>query len=273
MSFDGRVLPGDQPEADSAAAARAAARGLHLGLVRRPASPPRRAIGAPPSSIPSRRPSTRTRPARARTRRRHPRRHHRPRGRRRGLAVARERFPEDRKGQITHQLAMKVSDSAWHRQLSELGERRVAEQRPVLAGALPELQDVLPLPRRQLRAWSRTSSRATSGRATAPSSWTSRPTAEELEHIGDGLRPRRSARAASVMRTAAGRTDAAGRRAGPRRSRSSSDDEPLTYGELEAGEQPAGPRCCARSGCRRGDRVAPAHAEVARGDRRRCSAC
>ncbi len=32
--------------------------------------------------------------------------------------VARERFPEDRKGQITHRLAMKVSDSAWHRQLS-----------------------------------------------------------------------------------------------------------------------------------------------------------
>jgi alkanesulfonate monooxygenase len=34
--------------------------------------------------------------------------------------VARERFPEDRRGQITHQLAMKVSDSAWHRQLSAI---------------------------------------------------------------------------------------------------------------------------------------------------------
>jgi alkanesulfonate monooxygenase len=33
--------------------------------------------------------------------------------------VARERFPEDRKGQITHQLAMKVSDSVWHKQLSQ----------------------------------------------------------------------------------------------------------------------------------------------------------
>jgi alkanesulfonate monooxygenase len=32
--------------------------------------------------------------------------------------VARERFPEDRKGQITHKLAMKVSDSRWHEQLS-----------------------------------------------------------------------------------------------------------------------------------------------------------
>jgi alkanesulfonate monooxygenase len=32
--------------------------------------------------------------------------------------IARERFPEDRRGQLAHQLAMKVSDSAWHRQLS-----------------------------------------------------------------------------------------------------------------------------------------------------------
>jgi alkanesulfonate monooxygenase len=32
--------------------------------------------------------------------------------------IARARFPEDRAGQLTHQLAMKVSDSVWHRQLS-----------------------------------------------------------------------------------------------------------------------------------------------------------
>ena len=36
-------------------------------------------------------------------------------------SIPRARFPEDRKGQLTHQLAMKVSDSSWHRQLSELG--------------------------------------------------------------------------------------------------------------------------------------------------------
>jgi alkanesulfonate monooxygenase len=35
-------------------------------------------------------------------------------------AIARERFPEDRKGQLTHQLAMKVSDSSWHKQLSAM---------------------------------------------------------------------------------------------------------------------------------------------------------
>jgi alkanesulfonate monooxygenase len=33
-------------------------------------------------------------------------------------AVAQARFPEDRRGQITHQIAMKISDSAWHEQLS-----------------------------------------------------------------------------------------------------------------------------------------------------------
>jgi alkanesulfonate monooxygenase len=36
--------------------------------------------------------------------------------------IAWRRFPEDRKGQLTHQLAMKVSDSVWHQQLSEIGK-------------------------------------------------------------------------------------------------------------------------------------------------------
>jgi alkanesulfonate monooxygenase len=38
--------------------------------------------------------------------------------------VARARFPEDRKGQLTRQLATKVSDSTWHRQLAEREETR-----------------------------------------------------------------------------------------------------------------------------------------------------
>ena len=45
-------------------------------------------------------------------------------------SVARARFPEDRKGQLTHQLAMKVSDSSWHHQLSELGQAGVSEENP-----------------------------------------------------------------------------------------------------------------------------------------------
>ncbi len=44
--------------------------------------------------------------------------------------VARTRFPEDRSGQLTHQLAMKISDSQWHKQLSELGETAAGEEQP-----------------------------------------------------------------------------------------------------------------------------------------------
>jgi len=42
-------------------------------------------------------------------------------------AVARERFSEDRKGQIARALATKVSDSTWHRQLSEMSESTVGD--------------------------------------------------------------------------------------------------------------------------------------------------
>lgn len=44
--------------------------------------------------------------------------------------VARARFPEDRRGQLAHQLAMRVSDSAWHRQLSELARATAAGAHP-----------------------------------------------------------------------------------------------------------------------------------------------
>ena len=44
--------------------------------------------------------------------------------------MARERFPEDRKGQLTHQLAMKVSDSSWHRQLSDIKNTGLEAENP-----------------------------------------------------------------------------------------------------------------------------------------------
>jgi len=49
----------------------------------------------------------------------HPCRDHRPPDGAEAWRVAHKRFPEDRKGQLTHQLAMTVSDSSWHHQLSE----------------------------------------------------------------------------------------------------------------------------------------------------------
>ena len=44
--------------------------------------------------------------------------------------VARQRFPGDRRGQIAHGLAMKVSDSEWHKQLSQLGESAAGNDNP-----------------------------------------------------------------------------------------------------------------------------------------------
>lgn len=44
--------------------------------------------------------------------------------------VAQARFPPDRRGQLAHDLAMKVSDSAWHRQLSELDDGPAGEHNP-----------------------------------------------------------------------------------------------------------------------------------------------
>ena len=41
--------------------------------------------------------------------------------------LAHRRFPEDRRGQVTHQLAMKISDSEWHKHLSQT---RISELSP-----------------------------------------------------------------------------------------------------------------------------------------------
>jgi len=43
-------------------------------------------------------------------------------------AIAFERFPADRKGQIAHQLAMKISDSHWHKQISDMAKENDATQ-------------------------------------------------------------------------------------------------------------------------------------------------
>jgi alkanesulfonate monooxygenase len=58
--------------------------------------------------------------------------------------VAHQRFPEDRKGQLTHQVAMRVSDSHWHRQLSELGEKPVSEQNPYWLGPFQNYKTFCP---------------------------------------------------------------------------------------------------------------------------------
>ena len=45
-------------------------------------------------------------------------------------AIAHARFPDDRRGRLSHALAMKTSDSSWHRTLSELARERPAGGSP-----------------------------------------------------------------------------------------------------------------------------------------------
>jgi alkanesulfonate monooxygenase len=58
--------------------------------------------------------------------------------------VAFERFPEDRQGQIAHRLAMQVSDSQWHRQLSELAHDAASEDDPYWLGPFKNYKTFCP---------------------------------------------------------------------------------------------------------------------------------
>jgi alkanesulfonate monooxygenase len=58
--------------------------------------------------------------------------------------IARERFPEDRKGELKHQLAMKVSDSHWHRDLSGREEGGDAAASPYWLGPFQQGQTFCP---------------------------------------------------------------------------------------------------------------------------------
>ncbi len=58
--------------------------------------------------------------------------------------VAHERFPEDRRGQIAHKVAMKVSDSVWHKQLSALGEQPRADDSPYWLGPMQNYKTFCP---------------------------------------------------------------------------------------------------------------------------------
>ena len=60
--------------------------------------------------------------------------------------IAHARFPDDRRGRLSHALAMKTSDSAWHRTLSELARARPERWQPLLALAFRAASDILPLP-------------------------------------------------------------------------------------------------------------------------------
>jgi alkanesulfonate monooxygenase len=58
--------------------------------------------------------------------------------------IAYERFPEDRKGQLIHQLAMKVSDSVWHKQLSAKGNSPTGQRNTYWLGPFQNYKTFCP---------------------------------------------------------------------------------------------------------------------------------
>jgi alkanesulfonate monooxygenase len=58
--------------------------------------------------------------------------------------IAHERFPEDRKGQIAHELAMKTSDSVWHKQLSGLAHDTASKRTPYWLGPFQNYKTFCP---------------------------------------------------------------------------------------------------------------------------------
>jgi alkanesulfonate monooxygenase len=58
--------------------------------------------------------------------------------------AALERFPEDRRGQMTHKVAMLVSDSHWHRELSDLGSVDYSSEHPYWLGPFENYKTFCP---------------------------------------------------------------------------------------------------------------------------------
>ena len=59
-------------------------------------------------------------------------------------SIAHERFPEDRKGQLAHELAMKTSDSVWHKQLSHLADSTNGKKSPYWLGPFQNYKTFCP---------------------------------------------------------------------------------------------------------------------------------
>jgi alkanesulfonate monooxygenase len=58
--------------------------------------------------------------------------------------IAHDRFPEDRKGQLAHELAMKTSDSVWHKQLSSLAHSTGGKKSPYWLGPFQNYKTFCP---------------------------------------------------------------------------------------------------------------------------------
>jgi alkanesulfonate monooxygenase len=97
--------------------------------------------------------------------------------------IAHRRFPEDRKGQLSHQLAMKVSDSHWHHRLSELDARPGSEESPYWLGPFQNYKTFCPY---LVGSYRRVADELASYIAVGITAFVLDipPTREELDHIG-----------------------------------------------------------------------------------------
>jgi alkanesulfonate monooxygenase len=98
--------------------------------------------------------------------------------------VAEERFPGDRKGQITHQLAMKTSDSRWHEQLSEMARTETSESNPYWLWPFENYQTFCPY---LVGSYERVAAELSKyiGRGFSTFILDIPPDQEELKHIGE----------------------------------------------------------------------------------------
>jgi len=98
--------------------------------------------------------------------------------------VARERFPGDRKGQLTHQLAMKTSDSSWHEQLSEMARSEGGADNPYWLWPFENYKTFCPY---LVGSYERVALELSKyiGRGFSTFILDIPPTRQELEHIGE----------------------------------------------------------------------------------------
>ena len=179
-------------------------------------------------------------------------------------AVARARFPANRQGEITHALAMKVTDSEWHKQLAATADGGEDALDPVLARAVQELRHVLPVPRRQLRA--RRRGGRPLPRARGADDHHGHPARAGRSAPRAAGRPRRPGRARRVTALLHERVSAVGARArrrdgarlaGRRAHATASSSRSRTASRTRWSSRAAGPATGSRSSSRRSPRRSP----------------
>ena len=111
--------------------------------------------------------------------------------------VAYELFPSDRRGELQHKLAMAVSDSVWHKQLSGLDDHPVAQDNPYWLSPMKSYQTFCPY---LVGSYSRVAEELSRYIALGFRTWITDipPSREELTHVMEVFRRARNLASAPV---------------------------------------------------------------------------